>query len=95
MTVEQRDRAQKSRDKVRLVAEGAMDVVKARAESSANHSGLTSVHQLHVQRHMARRKVQIIEETQQKQSQRYVGRKALVKEQAARKADRETSRIAK
>jgi hypothetical protein len=95
MAVEQRDRVQKSRDKVRLVAEEAMAVVTARAASSMNRSGLTHVQRLHIQQDMARREVQIAEETRQTQSQRDVRRKTLVKEQAARKADRETSRITK
>jgi hypothetical protein len=95
MAVERRDRAQKSRDEVRLVAEEARAVVTARAASSVNRSGLTSVQRLHVQQHIARREVQIAEETQQKESQRDAQRQTLVKEQAARKANRETSRIAK
>jgi hypothetical protein len=95
MTVEQRDRAQKSRDKLHLQAEEAMAVVTARAASSVTRSGLTSVQRLHVQKHMDRRKVQIAEETRQKQSQRDARRQTLVKEQAARKADRETTRITK
>jgi hypothetical protein len=44
---------------------------------------------------MAWRKVQISEENCQKQSQRDARRQTLVKEQAARKADPETTRIAK
>jgi hypothetical protein len=48
MAVEQRDRAQKSRDKVCLVAKEAMAVVTARAASSGNRSGLTIVQRLHV-----------------------------------------------
>jgi hypothetical protein len=44
---------------------------------------------------MARRKVQIAEETRQKQSQRDARQQTLVKEQAKRKADWETTRIAK
>jgi hypothetical protein len=95
MAVKQRDRAQKSRDKVRLQAEEAIAVVTARAASSVTRSGLTSVQRLHVQQHMARRKVQIAQESRQKQSQRDAGRQNLVKEQAARKADRKTTRIAK
>jgi hypothetical protein len=75
MEVEQRDRAQKSRDKVYLVAEEAMAVVTARAACSVNCSGLTSVQRLHVQQQMARYEVQIAEETQQKQSQRDARRK--------------------
>jgi hypothetical protein len=43
MAVEQRDRAQKSRDKVCLEAEEAMAVVTARATSSVTRSGITSV----------------------------------------------------
>jgi hypothetical protein len=58
-------------------------------------SGLTSVQRIHVQQYMARRKVQIAEETRQKKSQRDARRQTLVKEQAARKADRETTRITK
>jgi hypothetical protein len=95
MAVEQRDRAQKSRGKVCLVAEEAVAVVTARDASSSNRSGLSSVQRLHVQHHMTRRKLQIAEETWQKQLQRYARRQTLVKEQAARKADRETSRITK
>jgi hypothetical protein len=94
MAVEQRDRAQQSRGKVRLVAEEERAVVTAQSVSSVNRSGLTSVQRLHVQQHMARREVQIAEETRQTQSQRDARRQTLVKEQAARKADRETSRIA-
>jgi hypothetical protein len=47
MAVDQRDRAQKSFDKVRLVTKEAMAVVTARAASSVNRSGLTSVQRLH------------------------------------------------
>jgi hypothetical protein len=72
-----------------------MAVVTARAASSVTRSGLTSVQRLHVQKHMDRRKVQIAEETRQKQSQRDARRQTLVKEQAARKSDRETTIIAK
>jgi hypothetical protein len=95
MAVEQHDRAQQSRDKVHLEAEEAMAVVTSRAASSVNRSGLTSVQRLHVQQHMDRLEMQIAEETRQKQSQRDARRQNLVKEQAARKADRETTRIAK
>jgi hypothetical protein len=95
MTVEQRDRAQKSRDKVGLQAEETMANVTARAESSVTRSGLTSVQRLHVQQHVARRKVQIAEETRQKKSQRDARQQTLVKEQATRKADRQTTRISK
>jgi hypothetical protein len=66
MAVEHRDRAQKSRDKVRLQVEEAMAVVAARAASSVTRYGITSVQPLHVQQHMARRKVQIAEETRKK-----------------------------
>jgi hypothetical protein len=41
---------------------------------------------------MVRREVQIAEETRQKQSQRDARRQTLVKEQAAKKADRETGK---
>jgi hypothetical protein len=58
----------------------------ARAASSMNRSGLTSVQRLHVQQHMARREVQISEEIWQKQSQRDARRQALMKEQAAKLA---------
>jgi hypothetical protein len=95
MEVEQRDRAQKSRDKVRLEAEKAMAVVTTREASSVTRSGQTSVQRLHAQQHMARREVQITEETRQKQSQRDARRQTLVKKQAARNAERETTRIAK
>jgi hypothetical protein len=95
IAVEQRDRAQKSCDKLCLVAEEAVALVTARAASSVNHPVLTSVQQLHVQPHMARRELQITEETRQQQLQRDAQRQTLVKEQAARKADREMSRITK
>jgi hypothetical protein len=93
--VEQLDRAQTSRDKVCFQAKEAMAVVTARAASSVTRSGLISVQRLHVQQHMVRRKVQSAEETRQKQSQRDARQQTLVKEQAARKADRETTRITK
>jgi hypothetical protein len=79
MAVEQRDRAHKSRDKVCLEAKEAMAVVTARAASSVTCSGLTSVQRLHVQQHMARREVQIAEETRQTQSQSNARRQTLVK----------------
>jgi hypothetical protein len=44
---------------------------------------------------MARREVQIAEETRQKQSQRYTRRQALVKEQDSIKADREKGELQK
>jgi hypothetical protein len=70
MAVEQRDRAHKSHDKVRLVAEDAVAVVTARAALSSNRSGLMSVQRLHVQQNMAWRKLQIAEETRQTHLQR-------------------------
>jgi hypothetical protein len=73
-----------------------MAVVTARSASSVNRAGLLLIIQrLHVQQHMARREVQIYEETRQQQSRRDARRQTLVKEQAARKAERETTRIAK
>jgi hypothetical protein len=60
MAVEQRYRAQKSRDKVSLEAKEAMAVVTARAASSVTRSGRTSVQRLHVQQHMLRAKCKLL-----------------------------------